>query len=165
MESDIVMAAGTGIKLYCGISCPSASFRGVRKSAYADLRTCPESITPGGVVDAPCRNCRPVVMDSGLGALRSRPRNDGRRAVYHAVQLNERKQLQHLQPLRESAFRQESRISMSPLTIISAATMRIRRSGSLRNTIANTDPNRTLVSRTAATTAIGATVIAQIAMP
>ena len=56
-------------------------------------------------------------------------------------------------------------MSMSLQTIISAATMRIRRSGSLRNTIANTDPNRTLVSRKAATTAIGATVIAQIAMP
>ena len=33
------------------------SFRGARKSALPDLLASPESITPGGMVDAMCRNC------------------------------------------------------------------------------------------------------------
>ena len=47
-------------------------------------------------------------------------------------------------------------------TIITAATMRLARSGSFRNTTAITAANSTLVSRSAATMAIGATVMAQI---
>ena len=43
--------------------------------------------------------------------------------------------------------------------------MRTARSGSFSTTTAITAPNSTLVSRSAATMAIGATVIAQIAMP
>src|SRR5690349_5376479 len=43
--------------------------------------------------------------------------------------------------------------------------MRTARSGSRRNATAIKAPNRTLVSRKAATIAIGASVIAQIAMP
>ena len=46
-----------------------------------------------------------------------------------------------------------------------AAITRFARSGSLSNTTAMMAPNSTLVSRSAATIAIGATVIAQIAMP
>ena len=60
---------------------------------------------------------------------------------------------------------QNSRISVNPATIINAAAIRLGRSGSLRKTTAMAAPNRTLVSRSAATIAIGATVIAQIAMP
>ncbi len=48
---------------------------------------------------------------------------------------------------------------------MSAATMRAGRSGSFRNTMAIAAPNSTLVSRKAATSAIGAGVIAQMAMP
>ena len=55
-----------------------------------------------------------------------------------------------------------NRISAIPATIITAATMRLARSGSFRNTTAIAAANSTLVSRSAATMAIGATVIAQI---
>ena len=53
----------------------------------------------------------------------------------------------------------------SPLTIIAAAMMRGRCSGSFSTMTAIAAANSTLVSRSAATSAIGATVIAQIAMP
>ena len=56
------------------------------------------------------------------------------------------------------------RSSINPQTIISAATMRAGRSGSFKMTTAISAPNSTLVSRSAATMAIGATVIAQIAI-
>jgi hypothetical protein len=56
-----------------------------------------------------------------------------------------------------SGLCQYSRMSMSPQTIISAATMRIGRKGSFKKTTASAVPNRTLVSGKAATIAIGAT--------
>ena len=58
-----------------------------------------------------------------------------------------------------------SRTSTSPQTINNAAAMRVARSGSFSSTTAINAPNSTLVSRNAATIAIGATVMAQIAMP
>src|SRR5262249_44663727 len=53
----------------------------------------------------------------------------------------------------------------SPATISSAAATRTARSGSRRITTAISAPNSTLVSRSPATTAIGATVIAHSAIP
>ena len=60
---------------------------------------------------------------------------------------------------------QDRRIKVNPPTIISAAATRLARNGSLRKTTAIAAPNSTLLSRSAATIAIGATVIAQIAIP
>jgi hypothetical protein len=56
-----------------------------------------------------------------------------------------------------SGFRKYNRMSMSQQTIICAATMRIGRKASFKKTTASAVPNRTLVSRKAATIAIGAT--------
>ena len=67
-------------------------------------------------------------------------------------------------PIRP-ALNQLSRISTSPQTIMTAATARGIKSGSFRNTTARMVPNSTLVSRRAPTSAIGATVMAQIAIP
>ena len=64
-----------------------------------------------------------------------------------------------------AGFPQLSRMSARPATIASAATMRTGRSGSPSTTTAISAPNSTLVSRSAATMAIGATVMAQMAMP
>jgi hypothetical protein len=49
---------------------------GRRQVGPADLTANPESISPGGDV-GPRLTTQPVVMDSGLRSLRSRPRNDG----------------------------------------------------------------------------------------
>ena len=57
------------------------------------------------------------------------------------------------------------RIRIKPQTMRHAATMRAARNGSLSTTTAMTAPNSTLVSRKVATMAIGAAVIAQIAIP
>ncbi len=57
------------------------------------------------------------------------------------------------------------RIRINPQTIRHAAITRTARSGSFRTTTAMTAPKSTLVSRNVATTAIGAAVIAQMAMP
>ena len=58
-----------------------------------------------------------------------------------------------------------TRIRIKPQTMRQAATTRIVRNGSLSTTTAIAAPKSTLVSRKAATIAIGAAVIAQIAIP
>ena len=54
---------------------------------------------------------------------------------------------------------------VKPQTIKTAAMILFVLSGSFKKTTAMTAPNKTLVSRIAATSGIGATVMAQIAIP
>ena len=56
-------------------------------------------------------------------------------------------------------------MNIRPQTIRQAAATRLGRNGSFNTATAIKAPNRTLVSRKAATTAIGAKVIAHNAMP
>jgi Protein of unknown function (DUF3750) len=112
------------------------------------------------------------LSDSGTGRMGRGPRAQYPRPRGRARSAPSRRQAPGLRPARPARRHcarrtggHARRISTSPVTMRSAASTRPMRSGSLRTITAIRAPNNTLVSRNAATIAIGATVMAQIAMP
>src|SRR5580692_7747682 len=58
-------------------SCPSGVIPGRWQVGFADLPASPESTTPGGMVDALCRNCRPCGYGFRSPLAMLAARNDG----------------------------------------------------------------------------------------
>ena len=176
------LKASGGPTLVIGTDCPAMMPAHLRKAADvlrggADAVVCPAE--DGGYVLIGMRKPLPALFAGMTWSTDEVMEETRRRLRYHQLTWQEPvtlwdvdvpEDLPRLRGLRPAGrilavILSSAGSAPARTTIISAAATRGISSGSFRNTTARMVPNSTLVSRSAPTSAIGATVIAQIAMP